>query len=295
MSIQAVAWALEQSVSDPAAKLVLISLANAYNQQRHRCFPTVRQIMKEAGISEMGARRKVKLLAEMGLIRVEKSFDETGRQQSNEYILSAFGEGTNLIGGGYQPDRGEGTKGDRGEGTSCDTPLKVPEETPEETSLGASAPIETAPPAAENPAASQPDPFDAFWALYPKRDGPNPRKPAKAAFERALKRGVPLEAIMGAVANLRRRHPKPTQFCPQTTTWLNQDRFDDDRGGPAPKPGVVETDEMWNRALAMARVSRKWMVAHCGRAPGHPDCRVPAHLLRPGDGDLWFEYQQSVA
>ncbi|MBB3997237.1 DUF1376 domain-containing protein [Aureimonas pseudogalii] len=147
----------------------------------------------------------------------------------------------------------------------------------------------------EKPTSSEPDPFDAFWAAYPKRDGPNPKKPAKLAFDRAVKRGVPVEAIMAAVVHFARKHPKPSAFCPQATTWLNQDRFSDEGAVPAPKPQVVEDDAYWNKALNMARVSRRWLVEHWGRVPGHPDCRVPSHLLKPKDGDLWHELYRSVA
>lgn len=68
--------------------------------------------------------------------------------------------------------------------------------------------------------------FEKFWAAYPKRDGPNPRKPAFLAFKRAIARGVRPETLIRAAAALAAEHPTPTRFVPQAVTFLNQDRWE---------------------------------------------------------------------
>lgn len=83
-----------------------------------------------------------------------------------------------------------------------------------------------------NPRASQPDPdgFDAFWAVYPKRDGAMDRKSAVKAFGAALKR-APLTTIIDGAEHFAKamtaRGKVGTEFIPQPRTWLNGDRWND--------------------------------------------------------------------
>lgn len=81
------------------------------------------------------------------------------------------------------------------------------------------------------------DGFEDAWNAYPKREGPNPKKPAALAFGRALKRGGTPEGILAAVKCLAQEHPSPTRFVPQMVTWLNQDRWETSATGP-PAGGV---------------------------------------------------------
>lgn len=71
------------------------------------------------------------------------------------------------------------------------------------------------------------DPFDDFWAVYPKRDGDNPRKPAKLSFQRAVAKGAKPDAIISGARRLAVKHPSPTPYVPQAVTWLNQERWND--------------------------------------------------------------------
>lgn len=142
MSIQAVAWALEQTIQDSAAKLVLISLCNAHNGDTNVCKPSKARLAHEASVSISTVTRKLKYLVEHGWIEKINSFDENGRQASNCYRLiqetDAVDRGVTLTRGGVKPQKsggvnlGEGVTCDTGEGVNCDTPLKEPEYIPEE-------------------------------------------------------------------------------------------------------------------------------------------------------------------
>ncbi len=71
--------------------------------------------------------------------------------------------------------------------------------------------------------------FDVFWRAYPSRGRhSNPRKPARAKFEAALKRGtVTADIIRGAenfAAYVEREGTDP-KFVPQAKTWLNEERW----------------------------------------------------------------------
>ena len=75
------------------------------------------------------------------------------------------------------------------------------------------------------------DDFEEFWKAYPRRDGPNPRKPAEQKFNALVKTGVD-PAIMIArakklAADEAGRGNVGTRFIPQAVTWLNQQRWAD--------------------------------------------------------------------
>lgn len=69
MSIQAVAWVLEDSESESLDRLVLISLANHANE-KWEAWPSVRTISREARISTNTVMAAVRRLVELGELEV---------------------------------------------------------------------------------------------------------------------------------------------------------------------------------------------------------------------------------
>ena len=64
MSIQAVAWAIEQQqVKDPNSRLVLICLANYSGTSGRDAFPAVSTLCRDSGLSESTVRRHLGELA----------------------------------------------------------------------------------------------------------------------------------------------------------------------------------------------------------------------------------------
>ena len=80
--------------------------------------------------------------------------------------------------------------------------------------------------------------FDAFWKLYPKRKGSNPKAPAEKAFHAALRSGAAASALLCAVKNFAAAEAGKagTEFIPMTLTWLEQRRFEE----YGPDPGLLE-------------------------------------------------------
>jgi hypothetical protein len=72
VSIQAVAWALDQYVPDPYQKLILISLAN-HAGPAGQCFPGLALIAKEASCSRETVMRRLPLLEAAGLITITRN------------------------------------------------------------------------------------------------------------------------------------------------------------------------------------------------------------------------------
>lgn len=92
--------------------------------------------------------------------------------------------------------------------------------------------------------------FDAFWLIYPKRKGCNPKAPARTKWDRAIKKGVEPERIINSAKayadELKDLGQSGTEFVCQAKTWLNQQRWED----YAPDPGSKERDAKINADMA---------------------------------------------
>jgi hypothetical protein len=73
--------------------------------------------------------------------------------------------------------------------------------------------------------------FEEFWRSFPRRDGPNPRKPAEQKFSALAKTGVDPDVMIAGAKQLSidesRRGNIGTRFIPQAVTWLSQQRWAD--------------------------------------------------------------------
>jgi len=127
LSIRAVAWALDQDVSDAYAKLVLIGMCDSHNGETSACHPAKSTLARKASCSIETVTKKIKWLVENGWIEAVPRFDNSGRQTSNSYSLLM----DNIPNGeGVSQTRG-GVPADRGEGVYCDTPIKNRNKEPE--------------------------------------------------------------------------------------------------------------------------------------------------------------------
>lgn len=72
---------------------------------------------------------------------------------------------------------------------------------------------------------------EEFWPAYPKRDGANPRKPARDKFLIAVKSGHDPQAIIGGLrryaGDLAKSNQIGTKYVAQAVTWINQARWED--------------------------------------------------------------------
>ena len=103
MSIKAVSWALEQSLKDATGKLVLIALADRYNDEYGHAWPSVAWLATAGDCSERTIRRKLRDLEAKGYISVTHRHNETSSYKlpmyENQWGLSQSHVGDNLTGG----------------------------------------------------------------------------------------------------------------------------------------------------------------------------------------------------
>ena len=100
------------------------------------------------------------------------------------------------------------------------------------------------------------DPFDEFWGAYPKRDGSNPKHPAKKKFLAAVKSGVEAESIIAGArryaGDLASKQIVGTPYVKQAVTWLNARMWEDQahhptgppNGAAGWKPGLPTHEEL---------------------------------------------------
>lgn len=72
--------------------------------------------------------------------------------------------------------------------------------------------------------------FDDIWPDYPRRQGDNPKKPAKIKFRALVKQGISPFEIYNGMQRLAREVVKngtEPRYVPQMITWLNQERWED--------------------------------------------------------------------
>ncbi len=85
---------------------------------------------------------------------------------------------------------------------------------------------------------------EVFWKTFPtRRDHSNPKKPARAKFDAALKRGVGAAVIIRGAQNYAayvEREGTDPKYVAQAVTWLNQDRWtqyqEQEAAGSKPPP-----------------------------------------------------------
>lgn len=119
--------------------------------------------------------------------------------------------------------------------------------------------------------------FEEFWKSLPKRDGANPKEPARRLFEAAVKSGEDPEAIIAGARQCARAESKNagTPYIPQAVKWLRDKRWRDygqqiaEQGAPFDWEAVVKlkaTIGVWSK--------------HAGPEPGAVGCRAPAEILQ---------------
>ena len=77
------------------------------------------------------------------------------------------------------------------------------------------------------------DDFDAFWTLYPRKEG---KGQARRAFTSAAKKIGANAVIDGLKSHLEALKAKERQFIPLPATWLNGERWTDELDGPPSPP-----------------------------------------------------------
>lgn len=130
--------------------------------------------------------------------------------------------------------------------------------------------------------------FEEFWAAFPPGRKTGKGDAAELFHKITTGKHKKLKASINALIDGARRYaaskPDP-DYTPMPSTWLNQGRWLDD--APAAQAAQwwqnqanldLMTDERWLKGIR-EHSGKPWPVHILSPHPGHPDCKVPKHII----------------
>ena len=219
MSVQVMSWAIETDCPNPSAKLVLICLSN-YADKDGNAHPGQKRLAKDTGLSVATIKRALNSLEGVGLIARCHRQRADGSRTSDQYFVGKS-KGSNCA------------VGTQSKGSNCTNP-RAHHELPH---IG--KPIFE--PSVE-PSDARASKFDQFWDVYPNKVG---KRIASKSFGQALKRTSFEKLMNGLDRYINKTDDRP--WC-NPSTWLNQDRWEDQPSTPNQKQTTAGfLNEMANR------------------------------------------------
>lgn len=288
---EAQVWARRQRLGgDVAAKIILMILAD-YADEWGTCYPGVDRIAEEAELSKSTVLRRLKALAEAGLVTVERRANERGHRTSNRYVLEIEVtvtaeqwnavvqrvvarvaepleevQGVNVTPGSQappkcQPEReAKVSPGDTGttSRTTSSTPYPhgggpdFPYLGTGEQQQGSQAVLSLVVDSAPSAAPTGPQiAFSEFWALYPRKTSKIAAEKAWTKITRTVDPALIIAAVPAHIAQWKREQ-RPLDKVPYPATWLNDGAWQDEL--PAAPEQVASP---WSTAPSAAEVYRQ--------------------------------------
>lgn len=224
MSTTASAVVYKRSVSKGSARLVLLAMADEANDEGMLTAYARSQshLARKANISPSSCTRAIAALIELGEVVLLAKGD--GRASSNyRIVLPGLGEGC-------QSDTpqidtpGVANRHPRGsrmtpQGGQSDTPI-IP--------FSPVDPVDTPTTSRDRATVELADGFDAFWALYPRKDA---KGTARKAWPAAVKAAGSMTVVFDGARRYRDDPNRDPGFTAHAATWLRAERWAD---GPLP-------------------------------------------------------------
>lgn len=288
MSIQAVAWAINQKTGSPAGKVVLMCIAN-YADEAGECWPSQATIAEETELSERSVREWLTRLEEAGLLMREHRQRADGSRKSDLIKLN------------IQPAKSTGR-----EQTNR-------QEVPNQPAGGSG--LTSFEPSVEPSAAAREKPdLDKLQDRLLDAVGDGNIQP-HGALDLSIILGLMaggadletdiLPTIRARAARLKRPAGSWAYFAEAIRDAHNR-RVEAGQGlcrpkqtGPATWEQGLTADEQrakWAKTLDFARPRDEWLTWLWGPPPGQDGCRVPPDMLEPRDLTRdWTEQKKQEA
>lgn len=223
MSIQAVAWVIEQNVGSPTAKILLFCLAN-YADGKGECFPSQTTISKEAELSERATRDWLKSLENAKFIerRQRRRCDGTRTSDLFKLCFDRPPETPPC----EPPAKSAGRQKQPADGS---TPTGTTHQTYRQEVPGNEPVIEPSEePTTSAHARGRPE-FDELWNSWPEKERPQKRPVAERLFQRlaTAERGSAID-----YAGPYRRHQAGAGAVGLMIPYLRQLLWQEYIGGP---------------------------------------------------------------
>lgn len=221
MSFKATTWAFEQKVGSALGKLILIKLADNANDEGY-CFPGQAHIAEAVEASRETVSRQIKKLVERGFVEIVPRY-ENGFRRGNAYRLQMDIQTENRCDAESHPDVTQDHSG-------CDATIKryVTQDHSGTCQRTVTNNMDRSDLDAE---------FEEWWQEYPRKVA---KPKAKQAFKAARKK-VDLQTLKDGLAGYKLTKPDYQDWC-HATTWLNQERWQDDGVLDAVRPASGRSD-----------------------------------------------------
>ena len=215
MSVMAMAWAWRAPVKNASERLVLIALAD-HSDDQGRCWPGQEGLAEKCCMHRVSVNRIVKRLADAGLIEIQHRAKEDGTRNSNLYRIPIQSNPESLWRANQSNPEYNQSNPEYGQSNSG---LHKPSENHQ---------IEPSDISTSHQMTSQPDRFDLFWQVYPK-------KVAKAEARKAWKQIKPTDPVLQQILDdIQWRLANDEQwqdrkYQPNPATYLRGRRWEDER------------------------------------------------------------------
>lgn len=175
------------------------------------------------------------------------------------------------------------------------SPSKVSEGFPTPLPNLPNSPSKNPPKGGQKGSPTSPDFFVEFWQVYPKRDGSNPKEPARQKFSQAVKAGHDPEAIISAAKAYAEQQKRVgnigTPYVKQAASWLNAKGWLDDYG---PSASSVTGDILAKQKAMIAAMKLdhlesvvgryfakqwQWNSVQMGPPPDRPGTLIPPEII----------------
>ncbi len=210
--------------------LAVLCALGAYADRNGRCWPATTTLAKDIRVTTRQVRRCLRNLENCGFLHTEHR-----PGQRSVYVVARGGSDPGHPGSGVPRTYSDTTPDTQVPGSGCnpghpgsggaDTQVPGTPDTqvpPKGVTNGTTERKHTGVPVSDQQ-------FQNFWRVYPSRGRhSNPKKPARAKFEAALKSGVAAADIIRGAENyaayVEREHTNP-KYVVQAKTWLNEERW----------------------------------------------------------------------
>jgi hypothetical protein len=223
-------WLLDLDISDRAVRLYAV-LARYADSETHKAYPSRGTLAERLHCSKASVDRAAQELVDAGAM--------TKKQRHNSSIVYTLQVSSPMNRGVLTGDEGGSAPVMRGVLTSDDLTITTelePLEREPKNDIGAFTPDELQ------------IHFADFWEAYPLKRG---KGAAAKAYEKALKKVAP-DYLLDRTRRFRDDPHRPDDFTPLCTTWLNQERWDDEPYKKRDKDKTNSEKNVENLRSAMA-------------------------------------------
>lgn len=262
MSVQAIGWALAQTVGASSAKSVLVAIAN-YADENGQCWPSQGRIAADTELTDRSVRTAMALLEEKGFIRRVERRRPDGSRATDTIILIT------------QPEKSSAppeTPSKKAEAFSP-PPEAVSGLTTFEPSVNHQEPVVRASTSSSDPIAKlKTDIVKAFSAVGSMTLAPDTHR-----AERWLAQGYDAALIVATIREMLARKPNIS-----TLAYFDRAIAEAHTAKPASIAKPFDLETQWRNKLERWHSKRDWPGVW-GDPPGHPCCTIPAAFIAKFD------------